>query len=73
MVQNALILSCCIEGCSVVPGRSVAMFFGVPSSVTGCKQSVTDWKHSVTELGTQKKHGLRSSRDDTVSSLYVMG
>ena len=30
------------------------MFFGVPSSVTGCKKSVTDWKHSVTELETPK-------------------
>ena len=30
------------------------MFFGVPSSVTGCKYSVTDWKHSVTELETPK-------------------
>ena len=37
------------------------MFFGVPSSVTGCK-------HSVTELGTPKnktKHGRQLSRDDT--------
>ena len=39
------------------------MLFGVPSSVTECLQPVT-------ELGTPKKHGHRSSRDDTASSLY---
>ena len=27
----------CSVDCSVIPGRATAMFFGVPSSVTGCK------------------------------------
>ena len=43
-----------IERLQCHPGKIAAMFFGVPSSVTGCKQSVTDWKHSVTELDTPK-------------------
>ena len=31
-----------IERSSVIPGRSAAMFLDVPSSVTGCKHSLTD-------------------------------
>ena len=33
---------------------TAAMFFGVPSSVTECFQSVTDYLQPVTELGTLK-------------------
>ena len=43
------------------------MFFGVSSSVTECFQSVTDYLQPVTDT---KKHGRRSSRDDTATSLY---
>ena len=32
-------------------GRAVTMFFCIPSSVTGCKQSVTDCLQPVTEPG----------------------
>ena len=32
----------------------------------------TDWKHSVTEPGDTKKHGRRSSRDDTATSIKLV-
>ena len=43
-----------LGGCSVIPGRAAAMFFGVSRSVTECFQSVTDYLQPVTELGTPK-------------------
>ena len=38
----------------MIPGRLVAMYFGAPSSVTECFQSVRDYLQPVTELGTPK-------------------
>ena len=56
------------RGCGVSPGKAAAIFFGVPSSVTGCKYRIS-WKHSVTELETPKNMAAALPRM-TLQPLY---